>query len=135
MLNAGVLKFTSGVIQTVTSADPVYFNGGTPVDASGRLFISESLPDFFLGGLGYKANLALCVATSGAITHSVAGFGLNADGAIVVSPGPIEFYSSGLPFDSLGRLVMNANFVPSFLITQSGAFIITQSGLNIRVTQ
>lgn len=136
MLNAGILKFTpTGAISTLPegSSSP-YFNGGTPVDKDGNLYISESPPAVFVGGLGYTNKGSLCVALSGVKAVSIGGFSLTQDGRVLASNAAISFYNAGLPFDVSGRLIMNANFTPNFLITQSGLFILTQSGLNIRVT-
>jgi hypothetical protein len=108
MLNAGVLLIdVAGVIAPATSADEIYFNGGTPTNAVGTLIIADTEPVHFQGGLGYSADGALCVDPFSEISHYSAGLPLSEDGLVAVSFGgePVSTVA-GIPLDLDGRVCL-----------------------------
>lgn len=127
MLNAGVLRFAStGRIRNTTTA-PTDFNGGTPT-VQGLLSYSISLPDTFNGGIGYRANGAVCIAVGGAPTHYVSGLPVNSIGQLCATQSVIQpvVWVAGLPIGLDGLLALapaeSPVVVDAFDSAFSGAF-------------
>jgi hypothetical protein len=122
-ISAGLLQFaTSGRIRNTTTA-PEYFNGGTPT-VQGLLSYSITLPDVFLGGIGYRANGALSVALGGAADHYVNGLPVNAVGQVCATQSLIApaRWVGGLPIGLDGLLALAAPEVPATLTGFSNGF-------------
>jgi hypothetical protein len=123
MLNAGVLRFASNGRIRNTTAAPTDFNGGTPT-VQGLLSYSITLPDTFVGGIGYRVNGAICVAVGGAPTHYVAGLPVNALGQLCVTQSLIQPVSwvAGLPIGLDGLLALAPAESPAVVDAFSSAF-------------
>ena len=115
-LNAGVLSFVDGAIDAVDFAlvvGDIYFNGGTPTDATGQLvvgsFQSGYLPQVAIGGLWYTDAMAILTDALGAITgHTGSGLPYTAVRGLATSFGqPVTSYApAGIPLDANGRVVL-----------------------------
>lgn len=73
------------------------------------LFVANgtTAPDHFVGGLGFEANLALCVEVDGVVDHYHQGLPFTALGRLSVALAPaVRFSSGGAPFSATGLLAV-----------------------------
>jgi len=111
MLNHQLLKFDPEGRVILTTAEAVYFNGGTPIALDGGLAgTGGALPDAFLGGIGYT-NIERLTDSDNPL---VPGEGplTNRDGQVRISTDLPTHWYAGLPITAEGFLAVSPGVVP-----------------------
>jgi len=108
VLNAGVLSYDAQGRVLTTLTQMGRFNGGTPV-VDGKLCITLSEPEVYLGGLSYLNDGSVCyeqdLNTDGGIA--------NGRGQLRSSTEPPAFWYCGLPVTADGRLSIAPPILPT----------------------
>lgn len=102
-----MLQFDSQGRIIISTAPPVYFNGGTPIAADGSLAADAGgLPNIFVAAIGYIEDGRITDSTNPLVAQG--GPLTNRDGQIRISTDPPVLWYAGLPLTIDGFLSVSS---------------------------